>query len=157
MKSFNCKDYGCNNYVKRIKMRIAAYGGLLLLMIVFMVVVGEMGLGDSRVMSELADRVSSSILFGGMIYVITRIVHWHKILKDKYIIQAEFATEVDERKEFLHYKSGGFLFDIMLFALLCITCATGVSNEVAFRTSFVILLIAVSLKAIGYAVYSRRY
>lgn len=157
MKSFNCNDYVCNDYVKRIKIRIAVYWGLLLLMIVFMVVVGELGLGDSRVMSELADRVSTCILFGGMIYVITRIIHWNKVLKDNYVIQAEFAAEADERREFLHYKSGGLLFDIMLFALLCITCVTGVSNDVAFRTSFTILLIALSLKAIGYAFYSRRY
>ena len=157
MKSFNCKDYDCNDYVKRVKMRIGAYWGLLLLMIIFMVVVGEMGLSDSRVMSALARNVSSYILFGGMIYVITRIVHWNKILKDKYVIQAEFAAEADERKEFLHYKSGGLLFDIMLFALLCITCVTGVSNDVAFRTSFGILLIAVVLKVIGYVVYSRKY
>ena len=151
------KNYSYNDYVRRIKMRIAAYWGLLLLMIVFMVAVGEMGLSDSRVMSALALRVSSCILFGGMIYAITRIIHWNKILKDNYVIRAEFATEVDERKEFLHYKSGGPLFDIMLFALLCITCVTGVSNEAAFRTSFGILLIAVSLKAIGYTFYSRRY
>lgn len=151
------KNLKCNDYVKRIKMRIAVYWGLLLLMIGFMVAVGEMGLSDSRVMSALARSVSSYILFGGMIYVITRIVHWNKILKDDYIIRAEFASEVDERKEFLHYKSGGLLFDIMLFALLCITCVTGVSNDVAFCTSFAILLMAVLLKVIGYVVCSRRY
>lgn len=151
------KNFNYNDYIKRIKIRIAVCWGLLLLMIVFMVVVGEMGLGDSRVMSDLALRVSSYILFGGIIYVITRIVHWNKVLKDNYVIQAEFATEVDERKEYLHHKSGGLLFDIMLIALLCITCVTGLVNEIAFRMSFFILLLAVSLKAIGYAVYSRRY
>ena len=162
MENFNCNDYDCKDYfykdyVKRIRRRIAASWVLLILMIVYMVAVGELGLSDSRVMSALARNVSSYILFGGIIYVISRIVHWNRILKDNYVIQAEFAAEVDERKEFLHYKSGGLLFDIMLVALLCITCVTGVSNEVAFRTSFAILLTAVSLKVIGYAVYSRRY
>lgn len=47
---------------------------VLILMFVYMVVVGELGLGDSRYMSRMAADVSRLIFFGGMIWVIRKII-----------------------------------------------------------------------------------
>lgn len=71
------------NQTKQVKKRIAFYWILLFLMFLYIFVVGEMGLGDSRKMSELADVVSRIIIFGGIFLIIVKIVHYKKLLKSE--------------------------------------------------------------------------
>ncbi len=61
------KPYKQLSFSEKIKWRNRALGCLLVLMLIYMVVVGEMDLGDSRMMTPLAQRVSRIIVFGGMI------------------------------------------------------------------------------------------
>lgn len=69
----------------------------------------------------------------------------------------EEIKETDERKKFLHDKSGGVVLDILLLILLFITCTTAFINMTAFYISFTILMIAIILKAISYYVYMKLY
>lgn len=143
------------DYSDLLKTRIVLYGILLLLMIVYNVAVGELGLGDSRYMSQLADTVSRLIYFGGLTYVIVKIVFWKKLLKDERRMQAELSWEADERRRLVHLKSGGIVFDLLLFVLLFMTCTTALYSEEAFRACLLILLAAVSLKAVSRIVYNK--
>ncbi len=71
----NCKAM---DYETKIKWRIRILYLLLIAMLVYMVTVVELGGGDSRIMTDLASQFSRIVFFGGMIYVITRIVHRRK-------------------------------------------------------------------------------
>ena len=66
------------NYTDRIRWRIRLLWVLIFAMLVYMVVVVELGGGDSRRMTELAAVTSRIIFFGGLIYVGTRIHHNRK-------------------------------------------------------------------------------
>ena len=90
------------NQTKQVKKRIALYWILLVLMFLYIFVAGEMGLGDSRKMSELADVVSRVIIFGGIIFLIAQIVHNRKLLKDANRMQIEFQSKQSEREKLLY-------------------------------------------------------
>ena len=62
------KTYKQLTYSDKIRWRIRALWILLFFMLIYMVVIGEMNLGDSRIMTTLANDVSRIIFFGGMIY-----------------------------------------------------------------------------------------
>ena len=145
------------NQTKQVKKRIALYWISLFLMFLYIFVVGEMGLGDSRKMSELADVVSRIIIFGGIIFIIAQIVHNKKLLKDAGRMQMEFQTKQSEREKLLYEKSGGIVFEILFYLLLFVTCTAALANEAAFRVSFLILAVSVVIKVTVYAAYSRKY
>lgn len=145
------------NQMKQVKKRIALYWISLFLMFLYIFVVGEMGLGDSRKMSELADVVSKVIIFGGIIFIIAQIVHNKKLLKDAGRMQMEFQMRQSEREKLLYEKTGGIVFEILFYLLLFVTCTAALANEAAFRVSFLILAISIVLKVAVYAAYSRKY
>ena len=68
----SCKDM---DYETKIKWRIRILYLLLIAMLAYMVAIVELGGGDSRIMTDLASQFSRIVLFGGMIYVVSRIVH----------------------------------------------------------------------------------
>lgn len=145
------------NQIKQVKKRIALYWILLVLIFLYIFVAGEMGLGDSRKMSELADVVSRVIIFGGIIFLIAQIVHNRKLLKDASRMQLEFQSKQSEREKLLYEKSGGIVFNILFYLLLFVTCTAALANEAAFRVSFLILTITIVLKIAAYAIYSRKF
>ena len=102
------------NQTKQVKKRIALYWILLVLMFLYIFVALEMGLGDSRKMSVLADVVSRVIIFGGIIFLIAQIVHNRKLLKDANRMQIEFQSKQSEREKLLYEKSGGIVFNILV-------------------------------------------
>ena len=126
-------------------------------MVIYNFVVGELGLGDSRVMSTLADTVSKVIFFGGFGWIIFKLVHFQLLLNDKGRMQQEFYARIDERREIIYNKCGGIRMDILLYILLFITCTAALVNETAFRVSLLILVITLAVKAIGYIIFSRKY
>ena len=143
-------------YTQRIRRRIRALWLLLALMLAYMVLVGEIGLGDSRVMSTLADDVSRTIFFGGMGWVIYRIVRNKRLLQDKYALQQSMLHETDERNRSIYEKSGGIVWDVLFFALLFTTLTTSLVNMPAFYTSFALLCTALAAKAAAWWYYSNR-
>ena len=145
----------CNSYTKKIHRRIWALWGILLFMLVYMVVVGELGGGDSRFMTPLADLVSRVIFFGGMICVIWRLIYNKKLLKDRQLLQQQRLLEQDERNQYLHSASGGIVMDILLFVLLFVTCTAAMFSMEAFYAVFTVLVVAVGLKVGVYFIYRK--
>ena len=148
----NCKAM---DYETKIKWRIRIMYLLLIAMLVYMVTVVELGGGDSRIMTDLASQFSRIVFFGGMIYVITRIVHNKKLLGNRLLRKEQMQEETDERNRYLHDKSGGIVLDILLACLLFITLTASLFDMTAFYMSLAILAIAVVLKAGAYLCYSR--
>ena len=143
----NCKDM---NYETQIKRRIRILYLLLTAMLAYMVAIAEMGGGDSRIMTDLADRFSRIVFFGGMIYVVSRIVHNKKLLRNRLLLKEQML-----RNRYLHDKSGGLVLDILLICLLFITLTASLFDMTAFYVSFAILAVALILKAAAYLCYSR--
>lgn len=143
------------NYEAKIKWRIRILYLLLIAMLAYMVAIAELGGGDSRIMTQLANTFSRIVFFGGMIYVISRIVHNKKLLGNRLLRKEQLLRETDERNRYLHDKSGGIVLDILLACLLFITLTASLFDMTAFYVSFAILAIAVILKAGAYLCYSR--
>ena len=128
---------------------------ILILMIIYMIVVAELGGGDSRIVTDLADMVGDIIFFGGIIYVISRIIHNRKLLKNRMLLKEQHLSEQDERNQYLHDKSGGTVMDILMLILLLVTVTASLFNMAAFYTALTILIAAVLLKTGSYLFYSR--
>lgn len=143
------------SYTDRIKWRVRALWALLMVMLIYMFVVGETGGGDSRIMTGLAQATSRIIFFGGFLYIITRIVHAKKLLKNRLLLKEEMRDKQDERNQYLHDKSGGIVMDILLFLLLFVTVTAALYNMPAFYVSLGILAAAILLKVSAYLIYSR--
>ncbi len=139
--------------VNKTKWKIRILWGILIAMIIYMVLIGELGLGDSRMMTRLAATTSRAIFFGSMIWVAYRIWYHKKLLKDHTLLVGQHIEHQDERRQYLHDKSGGLVFDILLVSLLFITCTAALVNMPAFYVSFGVLLLAVALKIVFYAIY----
>lgn len=150
------KTYKQLSFSDKLKWRNRGLGCLLVLMLVYMVVVGELGLGDSRVMSSLAERVSRIIFFGGMIWVIWKMRQNGKLRRDRIRLREQMMQEQDERNRYLHDKSGGVVWDVLFVCLLFITLTASLVNMAAFNTALTILVICVLAKAAAYAYYQRR-
>lgn len=147
------KNFKPRTYTQKIQLRIKMSYFLLVLMLIYMVVMGELG-GDSRVMTGLANTISDFIFFGGIIYTTTRIVHNKKLLKNKLLLKEQLQSEQDERNQYLHDKSGGIALDLLLIFQLFITVTTALLNMPAFCTALTLLLITLFLKAGLYLSYS---
>lgn len=144
-------------YAERVKLRIRVLWMVLLGMLVYMVAVGMIGLGDSRKMTQLAAGVSKIIFFGGMAAVIVKIVRSKKTLANQLLLREEEKSRKEERNQFLHDKSGGVVVDVLILAMLFVTCTAALWNMPAFYVSLGLLLFTVLLKAVSYAVFNRIY
>ena len=122
-------------------------------MLIYMVIVGETG-GDSRVMTNFAGITSKVIFFGGILFILRRILRYKKLLKNKALLKEQMQTELEERKQYLHDKSGGAVLDILLLFLLFATVTTALYNMTAFYVSIVILAVTLFLKITAYVFYS---
>ena len=58
------KSFEQLSYTEKIKWRIRILRLLTVVMLIYMIVIGEMGGGDSRIMSDLANIASDIIFFG---------------------------------------------------------------------------------------------
>ena len=57
----------------------------------------------------------------GLGYVIGRICKNKQLLRSRQLLQQQMKTELDERNQYLHDKSGGIVADILLAILLFVT------------------------------------
>ena len=142
-------------YTREIQWRIRALWLLLTGMLVYMVLIAELGGGDSRMMT-LADKFSRIVFFGGLGYVIGRICKNKQLLLSRQLLQQQMKTELDERNQYLHDKSGGIVADILLAILLFVTLTASMFDMAAFYTAFSVLAAAILLKAAAYWFYSRQ-
>ena len=133
-------------YTEKVQRRIRLLYALLVGMLAYMVMVVELGGGDSREMREFAHSLSRILYFSGIIYIISRIIYYKRLLKNRLLLKEKRQKEQDERNQYLHDKSGGWAMDVLLFCLLVITWTTALFNREAFYTSVVILAAASALK-----------
>ena len=150
------KRFSERTYTDRIRWRIRGLWCTLIAMLVYMVVIAELGGGDSRIMTDLADGVSRLILFGGMAFVIWRIAFNKKLLRMRLARREQMLKEQDERNRRLHEKSGGTVLDLLLLCMLFATLTASLFDMAAFHTALSLLAAAVLLKAAAYFYYSKR-
>ena len=150
------KQFEQLTYTKKIKWRIRFLWLTIAVMLVYMVVVGEIGGGDSRIMTSFANDVSRTIFFGGLVYVIYRLYKNKTLLKDRIGLKKQMQIEQDERNQYIHDKSGGLVVDLLLLFLLFTTLTASLFNMAAFYTSVTILAVTIALKAAAFFTYSRR-
>ncbi len=141
------------SYTQQIRWRIRGLWLLLVLMLVYMVVIGEMGLGDSRVMDPLAETFSRLLFFGGLGWVIWRLIWNKRLLQDRQKLVQQHMREQDEHQRFLHDKSGGTVWDILFVCLWFLTMTASMINMPVFHAFFAVLCIAVALKLGAYLFY----
>ena len=132
-------------YTRKIQWRIRALWLLLTGMLVYMVLIAELG-----------DTFSRIVFFGGLCYVIGRICKNKQLLRSRQLLQQQMKTELDERNQYLHDKSGGIVADILLAILLFVTLTASMFDMAAFYTAFSVLAAAILLKAAAYWFYSRQ-
>ncbi|HIR47883.1 MAG TPA: hypothetical protein IAB89_09565 [Candidatus Caccousia avicola] len=144
-------------YTKTIRLRIWGCWTAIVLMTAYMIVLVELGGGDSRMMTRTADFVTDLLYFGGIIFLGVRIHANKKLLKNRLLLREQQEAERDERTHFLHDKSGGFPMDALLLVTAIVVFGTGLFNMAAFYTSFGLLCAAIVLKAGSYLYYDRKY
>ncbi len=134
-------------YADQIKWRIRILWLMALAMLCYMVIVGETGGGDSRIMTRLADTVSDLLFFGGLGWIIWRICRNRKVLADRRLLKAQALAERDEYTRMLHLRSGGPVMDGMLLILYVTTMTAALYNMDMFHVSLGLFAAAVALKA----------
>ena len=139
-------------YTQRLRWRVRLLWLAIAAMLVYMVVVAELGGGDSR----FADMVSDILFFGGLVWLGCRIARTKKLLKNQQLRSRQRLEEQDERNRYLHDKTGGVVLDLLLYLLVLVTVTAGLFDTAAFYTAFSVLAAAVVLKGAAWWVYSRR-
>ena len=122
-----------------IRLRIRVLWAMIALMLVYMVAVVELGGGDSRRMTDLAQLAYRVIFFGGLIYILARLARYKKMLRDRLRMQEQRLWEQDERNRYLHDKSGGVVMDALLIGLLFLTCTSALFDTRAFYAALAAL------------------
>lgn len=150
------KQFKKRTFSQKIRLRIVGLWCLFFAMLCYMVIVGELGWGDSRYITQFADTVGTLILFGGLGWVVYKIVKNKKLLKSSGMMKDKMLEEMDERNQYLHDKSGGIVWDMLFVLLLFVTLTASLINMPAFYTSFALLAAAVALKISSYVFYSRK-
>lgn len=149
------KNSNNHSFSHKIKLRIRVLWIIFVLMLAYMVIISELGGGDSRIMTPLAESVSRIIFFGGLIFVCYRIYFNKKLLENRLLLKEKFLDEQDERNQYLHDKSGGVVVDVLMILLLFSTVTTALFDMVAFYVSLSVLITTVLLKCVSYLYYNR--
>jgi len=150
MKTFKSLPFS-----EKIRWRIRGAWCAIILMIAYMVFIVEMGGGDSRIMTDLAQLISRILFFGGLIYAGVSIYRNKKLLENKLLLKEKLLEEQDERNRHLHDKSGGLALDLALLCTLIATWTASLFNMPAFYTAFSLLCCTLVIKAMLYGWHSR--
>ncbi|MBQ9952195.1 MAG: hypothetical protein IJO98_08665 [Clostridia bacterium] len=147
-------------YEKRLRNRVRVSGWLIALLLVVMVAVGELSgriLLDGRTMTESAQRCSSMLFFGALIWLIVRIVRTKRLLKMRLVRREREIAEADERRRMIRERSGGTAMNILLWLLAAAVFVLAYVDMTAFETARWILLGALALKGGCLYYYSRKF
>lgn len=120
-----------------------------------MIVIGQLGWGDTRQITDLAETVSTIIIFGGIIYILFRIRYNKKLLNHRHLLTSQSVKEADEREQFFYDKSGCYVVNILLVCLLFIPGTAALLNMAVFHTSLLLLVITLILKIGSYTIYNK--
>lgn len=143
------------SYTKRIQWRIRLLWLAVFGMLIFMVVIGELGLHSSKVVTGFAYTWGSVLYWIGLFYAIGRIIINRKLLKDRLLLKEQQLRERDEWRQHLHRMSGGWVMDAMLtLCYLAAVAASCWSNE-TFYVAFGLLVCAALLKVAAEIAYGK--
>ncbi len=151
MKS--CKS--CS-FSDKVRWRIRGLWCLLILMLVYMVVTTELGWGDRRMMTDLAEVFGNLSFFGGLAWVGWKIRWNGRLLNNPWKLKEQAVLEKDERNRYLRDKSGGIVWDILFVCLLFVAQVAAGFHMMVFYAVFALLCIAVVLKVAVWLYYSRK-
>ena len=118
-------------YTQRLRWRVRLLWLAIVAMLVYMVVVAELGGGDSRKITRFADMVSDILFFGGLVWLGCRIARTKKLLKNQQLRSRQRLEEQDERNRYLHDKTGGVVLDLLLYLLVLVTDTAGLFDTAA--------------------------
>ena len=116
----------------------------------------ELGWGDRRIMTDLAEVFGNLSFFGGLGWVAWKIWWNKRLLSNPWKLKEQAILEKDERNRYLHDKSGGIVWDILFICLLFAAQVAAGFQMAVFYTVFDLLCVAVLLKAAVYLYYSRK-
>ena len=133
-------------YTRIIQWRIRFLWLALIAMLIFMVVIGEMGLRSSKVITGFAYDCGNFLYWCGLFCIIGRIVINKKLLKDRLRLKEQQLREFDERNQYLHRMSGGWVMDAMLVLCYIAAVAASCCDNEAFYAAFGLLVAAALLK-----------
>ena len=137
-------------YTQRIRLRICLLWLALAAMLIFMVAAGEMGLRDSRIITGFAYSCGNLMFWGGLVFIIARIVINRRLLRDRLRLQEQQLQELDERNRYLHQMSGGPVMDATLLLAYAGAVTASCFSTDAFYAAFGLLVCAAVLKAGAY-------
>ncbi len=137
-------------FADQVRWRIRILWLMVIAMLCYMVIVGETGGGDTRMLTDLAERLSDMMFFGGLIWIGWRIIHNRKLLADRQLLKAQALVERDEYTRMLHLRSGGPVMDAMLLLLYVVTMTAALYNMDMFHVSLGLFAAAAALKAGAY-------
>lgn len=143
------------SYPKIIQWRIRLLWLALAAMLIFMVIIGELGRRDSRIITGIAYNWGNLLYWAGLLCIIWRLVHNKKLLKDRLRLKAQQLHELDERNQYLHRMSGGWVMDVMLIAAYMAAVTASCYDNKAFYAAFGLLVVAALLKCGAYLAYSK--
>ena len=142
-------------YTKVIHWRIRLLWLALAAMLVFMVVIGELGLRSSQVITGFAYDCGNFLYWFGLFYIIFRIVMNKKLLKDRLRLKEQQLRERDEWRQHLHRMSGGWVMDAMLVIAYIAAVAASCWDNTAFYVAFSLLAAGALLKGLAYLAYDK--
>lgn len=140
------KNWNKMSFAAKLQWRNRLLWLLLIGMLTYIVIIGELGGGDSRIMTPLADAFSKLVLFGGMVWVGIQIHRNKKLLANSFRMKQKQQEEQDERNRYLHQVSGGIVLDVLLVILVFATLTASLFDMRVFYVCFGILLVAVASK-----------
>ena len=143
------------SYTKIIQRRIRLLWLALFGMLVFMVVIGELGLRSSRVITGFAYDCGNFLYWCGLFYIIGRIIINKKLLKDRLRLKEQQLRERDEWRQYLHRMSGGWVMDAMLMLCYIAAIAASCHSNETFYVAFGLLVIAALLKLAAEVAYGK--
>ena len=141
-------------YTKKVQWRLRLLWLALAAMLIFMVMIGELGLRSSKVVTGFAYTLGGVMYWAGLFYIIGRIIINNKLLKDRLRLKEQQLRERDERNQHLHRMSGGWVMDAMLVVCYLSAVAASCWSNETFYVAFGLLVCAALLKGGAYWAYS---
>ena len=141
-------------YARQLKWKLRIWRCVLVLMLAYVVIISELGGGDSRLMTNAMHATGCLIYLFGMVWVIVQIVRIKKLLPYPNLMKESLLLERDERHQYLHDKSGGLVWDVTFVCLLIATLTASLYNEAAFLTAWTILALSAALKLTTWHYYN---
>ncbi|RHP34559.1 hypothetical protein [Lachnotalea sp. AF33-28] len=140
-------------YADRIRAKIAALSAAGAALLLYAAAVGQMGNGSGGI--RCGDWFCRAALCCGLLFILYKILHQKKLLKDVLLKQLDGPGEKERRRQRLYDKSGGIQADLFAYMLLIFTCTAAVSDRGAFQMAAVILTLNLLLRLCIYICYDK--